>query len=176
MRGTVPGLPTRYPLGQQLPALYREDPFAQRFLSGLDEVLAPALSVLDCLDAYVDPRTAPLDLLRWVGSWLGVDVDPGWEPDKQRAVVRAATRVLAGRGTAGALVDWLLLVHGLHAEVRESGGAAVSGTPGGALPGEPEAVVRVRLKGATVDQLEAVRPLVRAWCPAHALLVLEVAS
>lgn len=176
MRGTVPGLLTRYPLGRALPALYQDDPFTQRFLAGLDEVLAPVLSVLDCLDAYVDPRTAPLDLLRWVGSWLGVDVDPSWPPDKQRAVVRATAAAHAGRGTATAMVAWLLLVHGLHAEVLESGGVAVSEVPGGRLPGEPEPLVRVRLKGATPEQVEQVRPLLRAWCPAHALLQVEVAA
>lgn len=176
MRGTVPGLPTRYPLGRALPALYQEDPFTQRFLGGLDDVLAPVFAVLDCLDAHVDPRTAPLDLVRWVGSWLGLDVDPGWPGDKQRTVVRAAARVHAGRGTAAALVEWLLLVHGLHAEVRESGGVAVSEVPGGALPGRPEALVTVRLKGATPEQVESVRPLVRAWCPAHVLLTVEAAA
>ena len=173
MRGTVPGLPTRHPLGRALPALYQEDPFTQRFLGGLDEVLAPVLSVLDCLDAYVDPRTAPLDVLRWVASWVGVDVDPAWPADKQRDVVRAAARVHAGRGTAAALVEWVLLVHGLHAEVRESGGVAVSDVPGGDLPGQPEPVVHVRLKGATAEQVEAVRPVLRSWCPAHVLLTVE---
>lgn len=176
MRGTVPGLPTRYPLGRALPALYQEDDFAQRFLGGLDEVLAPVLSVLDCLDAYVDPRVAPLDLLRWVGSWIGVDVDPAWPAEKQRSVVRAAARVHAGRGTSAALTEWLLLVHGVHAEVLESGGVAVSEVPGGALPGDPEPLVRVRLKGATPEQVQAVRPLVRAWCPAHALLEVEASA
>ncbi len=176
MRGTVPGLPTRYPLGPALPALYQEDAFTQRFLGGLDEVLAPVLAVLDCLDAHLDPRTAPLDLLRWVGSWVGVDVDPDWPADKQRLVVRAAARVHAGRGTSAALVEWVMLVHGLQAEVVESGGVSVSEVPGGALPGRGEPVVLVRLKGATPEQVETVRPLLRAWCPAHAVLQVEAAA
>lgn len=172
----MPGLPTRHPLGRALPALYQEDPFTQRFLGGLDEVLAPVLAVLDCLDAHVDPRTAPLDLVRWVGSWLGVDVDPAWPADKQRTVVRAAVRVHAGRGTAAALEEWLLLVHGLHADVVETGGVSVSEVPGGALPGRPEPKVVVRLKGATPEQVEQARPLLRDWCPAHVLVVVEAAS
>ncbi|MEU1297162.1 phage tail protein, partial [Streptomyces sp. NPDC005840] len=40
-RAAIPGLPSRYPIGEQLPALYAEDDFAQRFTSGLDTVLAP---------------------------------------------------------------------------------------------------------------------------------------
>lgn len=173
MRGPVPGLATQHPLGRALPAIYQEDPFTQRFLGGLDEVLAPVLAVLDCLDGYLDPRTAPLDFVRWVGSWLGVAVDPAWPPDKQRTVVRAAARVQAGKGTSAALCEWLLLVHGLQAEVSETGGVAVSDVPGGSLPGGPEPQVRVGLKGATPEQVEAVRPLVRAWCPAHAVLHVE---
>ncbi len=174
--GHVPGLPTRHPLGPELPALYQDDPFTQRLLAGLDEVLAPVLAVLDALDSYIDPRTAPLDLLRWVGSgWLGVEVDPAWTDQRQRDVVQAAVRVHAGRGTGAALVEWLLLVHGLHAEVIESGGVAVHEVPGGELPGDPGPFVRVRLKGATAAQVALAGPLVRDWCPAHAVVEVEAA-
>ena len=62
MRGTVPGLASPHPLGETLPALYADDSFAQRLCQGLDEVLAPLLSTLDCLPAYLDPATAPADL------------------------------------------------------------------------------------------------------------------
>ena len=43
VRGLVDGLASPHPIGALLPALYQEDEFAQRFTSGLDDVLAPAI-------------------------------------------------------------------------------------------------------------------------------------
>ena len=54
MRTAVPGLVTPHPIGRPLPALYLDDDFTQRLTAGLDEVLAPVLLTLDCLDAYLD--------------------------------------------------------------------------------------------------------------------------
>ena len=53
-RRTRPAQPA--PIGEQLPALYADDDFAQRFTAGLDTVLAPVFSTLDNLPAYLDPR------------------------------------------------------------------------------------------------------------------------
>ena len=47
-----------------------EDPVVQLLLGALDEVLAPIISVLDCFDAYLDPRLAPLDFVDYMSSWL----------------------------------------------------------------------------------------------------------
>ncbi len=58
MRGTVPGLASPFPLGANLPGLYRDDDLAQRLTGAFDEVLAGAIQVLDCLPAYLDPALA----------------------------------------------------------------------------------------------------------------------
>lgn len=76
-RAAVPGLPSRHPIGEQLPALYAEDDFAQRFTAGLDTVLAPVFATLDSLPSYFDPRLAPADFLSWLASWVGGVDDPG---------------------------------------------------------------------------------------------------
>ncbi|NEC21477.1 phage tail protein, partial [Streptomyces parvus] len=86
-RAAVPGLPSRYPIGELLPALYADDDLAQRFTAGLDTVLAPVLSTLDNLPAYVDPALAPADFLPWLASWVGVEADPAWPVELRRAVV-----------------------------------------------------------------------------------------
>ena len=54
---TAPARVSPHPLGATLPALYLDDVFAQNLCASLDEVLAPAISVLDCFPAYLDPRT-----------------------------------------------------------------------------------------------------------------------
>ena len=67
-RGLVAGLDAAHPLGWLLPAMYQEDEFAQRFTGALDTVLAPLVTALDNLDAYVDPALAPPDFLEWLAS------------------------------------------------------------------------------------------------------------
>ncbi|MBO0515756.1 phage tail protein, partial [Streptomyces beijiangensis] len=69
-RGTVPGLLSAHPLGEQLPAVYADDDFAMRFVAGLDTVLAPLFTVLDCLEAYFTPALAPEDFLDWLTEWV----------------------------------------------------------------------------------------------------------
>src|SRR4051794_31821685 len=64
MRGSIDGLASSAPLGMMLPAVFADDDLAQRFVAGLDEVLAPILNVLDCLDTYFTPSLAPADFTR----------------------------------------------------------------------------------------------------------------
>ncbi|KNE78756.1 MULTISPECIES: phage tail protein [Streptomyces] len=75
MRGSIDGLGSAQPLGLMLPALFADDELAQRFTAGLDEVLAPFLNVLDCLEAYFDPSLAPLDFTAWLGGWVGAETE-----------------------------------------------------------------------------------------------------
>lgn len=54
-RGSVDGLGSSLPIASMLPAVFADDDLALRFVAGLDDVLAPILNVLDCLDTYFDP-------------------------------------------------------------------------------------------------------------------------
>jgi phage tail-like protein len=75
MSGPVADPRNPRPLAEQLPAVYAEDQFAQNFATGLDVVLGPLLTVLDCLDAYFTPVLAPEDFLDWLGHWIGSELD-----------------------------------------------------------------------------------------------------
>ncbi|MFE4057867.1 phage tail protein, partial [Streptomyces sp. NPDC059096] len=95
----------------RLPAVFADDDLAQRFVGGLDEVLAPFHNVLDCLDTYFVPSLAPADFARWLGSWVGAETGSydaalasGDLPDPEttaalRAAVGAGRRVLRVSGT-----------------------------------------------------------------------------
>src|SRR5690242_8134058 len=98
-RAAVPGLPSRHPIGEQLPALYADDDFAQRFTAGLDTVLAPVFATLDNLSAYFDPRLAPADFLTWLASWVGADDDSRVPLELRREVVGRALELHRLRGT-----------------------------------------------------------------------------
>jgi phage tail-like protein len=169
VRGLLPGLASPHPLGDSLPALFREDQFAQRLCQSLDEVLAPVIATLDSLPAYLDPSTAPDDMLGWLAGWMGIVLDGHQSAERQRELVQAGVELLQWRGTArgvraavGALLD-------TEPEIVESGGATWSETAGAALPGSERAELLVRIavddpEGFDLRRLEALIAMIK---PAH---------
>lgn len=174
-RAALPGLPSRYPLGALLPAMYAGDDFAQRFTSGLDAVLSAILSTLDNLPAYLAARLAPDDFLAWLGSWVAVDLDPAWPADLRREVVRHAIDLHRWQGTARGLVERLWLCLGVHAAVVDGAGAVWSSVPDTELPGDPAAEIVVRVWPGRVDvDVARVTAMVDAVRPAHLICRVEV--
>jgi len=175
-RAAVSGLPSRHPIGEQLPALYADDDFAQRFTAGLDTVLAPVFATLDNLPAYLDPRVTPADFLAWLASWVGAADDPQWPVELRREAVVRAVELHRWRGTRRGLVEALRLALGVHAEVVNDGGSWWSNTAGTDLPPQPPAENLVRVwpdRAAEVD-VSRVREIVRAMCPVHTVCRVEV--
>jgi phage tail-like protein len=168
-RGAVESLPSAHPLGDFLPGVFLEDPMAGGFTAGLDPMLAPVHLTLDCLDAYLDPRLAPLDFLPWLASWVGIDLDETLPESWQRAIVAAAGSLHHVHGTRAGLERLVELVTGGTVEVRESGGVRWSALTGAEPPGSPvpglEVVVRVADPGPGVQ--ERVERVVREVRPAH---------
>jgi phage tail-like protein len=58
---------------------------------------------LDCLPAYLDPATAPADLVEWLAGWVGVAIAPGMPERRRRQLVAAAARLYVWRGTLSAI-------------------------------------------------------------------------
>jgi phage tail-like protein len=175
-RAAVPGLPSRHPIGEQLPALYADDDFAQRFTAGLDTVLAPVFATLDNLPAYLDPRVTPTDFLAWLASWVGAADDQGWPVELRREAVVRAVGLHRWRGTKRGLVEALQLALGVHVEMTGEGGAWWSNTAGAELPPEPAAEILLRVWPGREAQVDAdrVREIVRAMCPVHTAFRVEV--
>ncbi|MEV0575523.1 phage tail protein [Streptomyces sp. NPDC050392] len=175
-RAAVPGLPSRYPIGGLLPALYADDDLAQRFTAGLDTVLAPVLSTLDNLPAYFDPALTPDDFLPWLSSWVGADIDTAWPVALRRAAVARAVELHRWRGTRRGLAGHLRLCFGVEADIHDGGGAAWSSEPGAELPPAPtgELLVRVRAPAGTPVDEARILAVVRASCPAHLTCRVEI--
>lgn len=169
MRGHIPGLETPHRLGAMLPGVYQGDDFAQRFTSGLDEVLAPVQCTLDNIDAYFDPRTAPEDFLEFLSWWVGITLEQSWSVQRRRQVLLRAVEIHRRRATAGGVRDAVALVLDAPVEVEENGSAAWSQRPGSDLPGrpEPELVVRIDLPELTPLEMRRVQALVARVKPAH---------
>ncbi|TDC71332.1 phage tail protein [Streptomyces hainanensis] len=178
MRGSVDGLASSAPIGQALPAVFADDDLMRRFVGGLDDVLAPILNVLDCLDAYFGPDLAPLDFVRWLGTWVGAETD-GTEPEARlRAAVAAAAYLHRIRGTRRGLAEAVRLAFGVEPEISESGGAAWSAGPFGPMPGQPRPRLHVhlRLTEPTPADEHRLDALVAAARPAHLPYTVQVTA
>ncbi|GAA0916622.1 phage tail protein I [Nonomuraea longicatena] len=179
MRGALTHLASAHPLAAQLPVVLFEDelrkpppltpplPLARPLTRAFDQVLAPVLSTLDCLDSYLDPALTPSDMLPWLASWVAIGFGEQMTEAQRRALVAEAVSLHRMRGTQEALSKLVRTLTGVEGQVTESGGVGWSTRPGGYLPGTAEASVTVHLPDETdVDQtwLEAVLQL---GVPAH---------
>ncbi|MEV5014163.1 MULTISPECIES: phage tail protein [unclassified Streptomyces] len=161
-----------------LPAVFADDDLALRFVGGLDDVLAPILNVLDCLDTYFDPALTPADFAQWLGSWIGAETD-GTEPEPMlRAAVAAAARLHRVRGTRQGLSEAVRLAFGVEPEISESGGADWNARPLGPFPGAPRPHLHVtlRLPEPRPGDTHRLDTLVAAARPAHMPYTVEVTA
>ncbi|MGC0418059.1 phage tail protein [Embleya sp. AB8] len=175
-RAAVPGLATRHPIGELLPALYADDDLAQRFTAGLDTVLAPVFATLDNLPAYFDPALAPVDFLPWLSSWVGIEFAAGWPDELRRVVLARAIDLHRRRGTRRGLIERLWLCCGVHADIADGGGATWSAAPNTELPAAPSGELYVRVwpvRTPDVDE-ERVLDVVRSSCPVHLTCRVEI--
>ena len=128
-RGLVAGLPTSQPLIGTLPGLYHDDELARGLTAAFDDVLAPVLSTLDNIEAYLDPALTPEDFLDWLGGWVGLLLDETWPIERRRAFVAVAAQLYRNRGTVAGLAMHVRLFSAGEVEVSDSGGSAWSSTP-----------------------------------------------
>jgi phage tail-like protein len=178
MRGAVAELRSPHPLGHGLPAIYLTDAFTQRLCEGFDEVVAPVLSTLDNMAAYLDLSTTPDDLIPWLGHWVGMSVDPGQRPARQRELLRSASLLHGWQGTRRGIELVVEALFGLRTEVIDSGGAVWSTDPQDPLPGEPVPAIVVRVYPEAAEEVDEARldAVVEAVKPAHVMHRVQVAA
>jgi phage tail-like protein len=178
MRALIEGLETPHPIGLELPGLFQDDDFTQRFTSALDEVFAPIFVTLDAIEAYVDPWLAPEDFLMWLSDWVGVPVEDDLPEDRKRALVARAVTLHAWAGTAKGIADLLEVYTGVRPELEESGAASWSTTPDSELPGSAAATLTVRFRVPEPDALDRnrIERLLATTLPAHVITTLEVTT
>lgn len=175
MRSGVHGLPIAHPIGEQLPAVYAEDDFAQRMTSALDDVLAPVFATLDCLPDYFDPVLAPPDFVEWLSEWVAFSLDEGWTLAQRRALVADAVELHRLRGTARGLEKHVRLLSLGDVEIVDTGSCTVSARPRPSVPSpEPHVEVRVAVADpATIDERRLLAAIVEA-APAHVTVSLTI--
>jgi phage tail-like protein len=177
-RGLMPGVNVPLPIGEMLPGVYQEDLFTMEWCAGLDDVIAPVITTLDCLSSYVDPVLAPGDFLDWLGGWVGMILDENWPVQRRREAIAAAMELFQLRGTLTGLARHVEIFTGGEVSLADSGGVATSPVPGGTLPGEsvPRLAVRVVVDDPSAVNEATLDRIVASAKPAHVVHRVEVVA
>ena len=165
-RGYVNDLQTPFPLIQSVPPMLAQDPFIQRMLPAFDEILAPIISTLDCLDSYFDPAIAPEDFLRYLSTWVTSNTGNEFSIPGLRHEIATAVAMSEWRGTTSCL--------------SERGGVTVSTTatdPATWPDAAPMvATVTVTPLKDSPNSIENITKLIEDFVPAHVQLNVVVAT
>ena len=106
-----------------LPAVFRENDFAMRFVGALETVLDPIVATLDALPAYVDPSLAPTDMVEVMAAWLGIELDEAMDEHTRRELLLHSAEATRWRGTRQGLEMALKLTFpDLPLRVEDEGG------------------------------------------------------
>ncbi len=73
--------------------------FRERLLANLEGILTPIENRVAAAEYLLDPYAAPVAMLPWLGSYLGLSLDPGWPEARMRRALASAGRQLRERGT-----------------------------------------------------------------------------
>src|SRR5215471_3134922 len=105
---------------QYLPAPFHEDEFVGQFLRVFEGILGPIERMIDMLPNYFDPHLAPEQLLPWLASWVGLDLDENWPAERARALIASSAELYRWRGTRRGLRTHLELYTGREPLIVES--------------------------------------------------------
>jgi len=169
MRGAVNGLCSPRPLMDTMPLVYRGDFLAEQLCTSFDDVLAPIFATLDCLPAYLDPKTAPADMLDWLAGWIGLTVSGHAETARKRELIIAGASLLPWRGTIRSVREAVVAAFNRETEVIESGSATWSITPDSRPGGQPVPSLIVRVTVDNDDDIDqrSLDAVVDSVKPAH---------
>lgn len=102
-----------------LPGIYHND-FMARFLGMFEAIITPIEWNVDNFDLYLNPGTAPEEFLPWLENWFALDLDPSWDLEKRRRLLKEAHEIYARRGTKWALSRVLEIYTGTQPEIIDT--------------------------------------------------------
>jgi phage tail-like protein len=147
----------------QLPFGMLDSDFFVRFVSLFQELANPLLEGADNIEHVVDPSVAPESMVRWMGSWIGLDaVDAQLPRELQRLIVRSSARTMSWRGTKYGLTEFLRMTSGGAVEVVDGGGI----WPEGQAPADTATVRMTVASTGWLPEKDFVE-LLRDEIPAH---------
>ncbi|MDQ6602815.1 MAG: FHA domain-containing protein [Chloroflexota bacterium] len=82
-----------------LPIIFHENPFFERFLMIFESIWEPLEQRQDHIEMYFDPRTCPSDILSWLASWLDLSETLHWPEGRKRRFLAEVIDLYRWRGT-----------------------------------------------------------------------------
>jgi phage tail-like protein len=157
-------------LVSQLPRAMAGDPVVRGFVTAFEEVADSVRDRIDSIEHQVDTGLATPEMLQFLASWLGLQLEPTDPPEYQRSLVREVGRLLGWRGTRYGIEGLLEAATGARVTVTDGGG--VYGLRDPIPPADP--VVKVRLDHTGHLSERQVRGFLEAELPLGAQLELDV--
>ena len=117
-------------LVDQLPRTMAQDPVLRSFVTAFEEVADTVRERIDSVEHQMDTGLASPEMLQYLGSWLGVELEPTDPAEYRRSMVREVGRLLGWRGTR----------YGVEALLEAATGARVTVLDGGGVYGQNDSV------------------------------------
>jgi phage tail-like protein len=175
--------PLPYTFSQFLPALYQspDGEFLRRFLGGLEYLWTPMEGFLEDVSALYDTRQAPVEILPWLASWVGLVLDANWPENKRRLLVRKAVHLYQWRGTRKGIEEFLEVYTGIRPQISEPFQGSVIGPETvigadaviGDVPEHCFVVTVFVSEGEEINE-RAIRAILDAEKPAHTAYDLRI--
>jgi phage tail-like protein len=159
-----------------LPAIFRQDPFAGRFLLAFETVLSgtgpdtPGLEgSIGQVARYLDPATTEPEFLPWLAGWVALTLRADWDVATRRGFIRQIVPLYGLRGTPEGLRQMLQLYTGREVVVDD------------AFDQAPHFFqVRMTLPQADPELIRRTQQIARAIVdqekPAHTFYALQIAT
>jgi phage tail-like protein len=109
-------------LRRQLPTPLAQDPFLIDFLSIFEHVGHTVQQSVDSVEHHVDVTLAPPAMLRYLGGWLGLALDPGSDEERHRQLLHTVGPLLGWRGTRRGLEGLVEALTDGRVRVHDHGG------------------------------------------------------
>lgn len=106
-------------LADQLPRVLAEDPFLRKFMGIFEEIADGVRAEANGQENYVDPNVAPPDMVRYLGSWVDLDLPETWPEAHQRRFVREIGPEFKWRGTKRGTAAVLEALTGAEVEIDD---------------------------------------------------------
>ena len=158
-----------------LPAIFRQEPFAGRFLLAFETVLSgtgaeqPGLEgTISHVADYLDPMSTTAEFLPWLAGWVALSLRADWDEATTRSFIQQIVPLYRLRGTRAGLERMLELYTGQLPEVDDGFE-------------QPAHFFEVRLKLTEADpellqrKQQIARAIIDQEKPAHTFYALEIA-
>lgn len=91
----------------------------RRFLFLFQHLMTTVTDGVDELDGLIDPARCKPELLPWLASWVGFELDASLPVHQQRELVRRAIRLYRSRGTRVGIEEMVTVLTSAPVRVRE---------------------------------------------------------